>query len=68
MWDKLNGKKTVIGGVLLWLAWALGGVPDELHAAWIDTAINLLDWIGGILLPGGLIHKGVKAANSASDK
>ncbi len=60
IWEKLNGKKTNIGGFVLWLAWALGGLPDELAVSWMPTAINWLYWIGGILFPGGLLHKGVK--------
>ncbi len=60
-WDALNGKKTAIGGTALWLAWALAGAPEAIEADWMLQAIYWLNWVGGILLPGGLLHKGAKA-------
>ena len=58
MW--LNGKKTIIGSTALWLAWSLGGMPPELAQDWVPVAIYWLNWIGGVMTPAGLLHKGLK--------
>ena len=65
LWGWFSGKKTVIGGSALWLAWFLTDFVIgelEITSALVPKAAMLLEWVGGVLVPGGLIHKGVKAA------
>lgn len=65
IWELFDGKKTNVGATMLVVAlamtnlgdiWGWGGVE------WFDNIIASLNWIGGILTPGGLIHKGIKKA------
>ena len=64
MLEKLNGKKTVIGGVLLMasmlLSQAVVGIW-EYDPWWMAKAVGTLDLLGGLLVGGGIIHKGVKS-------
>jgi hypothetical protein len=55
-WNWLNGKKTVIGGVLLFVATVMtqAAVPV---APWI---IMVIQYSGEAILGTGLVHKAVK--------
>lgn len=63
IWEFLSGKKTVIGTVCLWIAGiGLPFIINEMnfHPGWFDTAITILNWLGGILAPLGIGHKAKK--------
>lgn len=64
LWQWLNGKKTVIGASLLlasaFCTQVLIGIWN-LDPWWMDKTIQTLDWVGGIVTSGGLVHKGIKA-------
>lgn len=62
-WNLLNGKKTLIGGIFLWLAAVLPGffVAIGLDPTWLSQLVAVLTWIGGILVPVGAGHKLKKA-------
>jgi len=62
-WEWLNGKKTVIGSVLL-LASAFStqvviGIW-EVDQAWLPRMVETFDWVGGLITTGGLTHKMVR--------
>lgn len=65
MWQWFDGKKTIIGTICLYVAeLIIGGlIKDQLHFSpeWLTTIQTILTWIGGILVPGGLGHKYIKA-------
>jgi len=63
IWDWLNGNKTAIGGVLLWLVTRSWFV--ELAS---PPVIDVLDYLSQILLGGGLLHKGIKVAQPIETK
>lgn len=55
VWDFLNGKKTAIGGVLVFVA------SFEHLPGWIgQQPVDLIYYIGSGLLGTGLLHKWVK--------
>lgn len=64
----LNGKKTVIGTLLLGLAFMLTkaglGMPcgegDEGLCQWMPLVIDILGWLGAAMGGVGAVHKGVK--------
>jgi len=63
IWNWLNGKKTVIGSVCLWIGGIfLPFIINDLnyHPAWFDTLISILNWLGGVLAPLGIMHKAAK--------
>lgn len=60
-----NGKKTIIGSVLMTVAIFLTEVVIgfwDYNPAWMPGIISTLNWVGMVLGGTGLIHKGVKAA------
>jgi len=63
-WTFLDGKKTAIGAIMLWIAMFL---QDEVIATWginetwIPMTVHALNWFGNILVPLGIGHKAVKA-------
>ncbi|MHC4676949.1 MAG: hypothetical protein ACYTBZ_31075 [Planctomycetota bacterium] len=63
MWKWLNGKKTNIAAGLLIasavLQQVVGGI-FEVNATWLPKTVATLNWVGGLLGSGGLIHKAVK--------
>ena len=63
LWEWFNGKKMLIGGVLLWLAVVLPGffTAIGIDPVWLSQLVAVLTWLGGVLLPGGAIHKLKKA-------
>ncbi len=63
MWEWLNGKKTVIGSVFLFIALNIATAFGwfSFDPAWLSTLITILTWIGNTLVGGGLTHKVVKA-------
>jgi len=59
----LNGKKTAIGTALLFLAMFLSQVIETkwgYNPGWLDNTIETLDWLGGVLLGTGVVHKMMK--------
>ena len=61
IWEWLNGNKTAIGFLFLWLvtqAWFKAMLPDGTTE---DAVVAILEWLGGILAGVGVIHKVVKA-------
>ena len=53
-----NGKKTIIGGIALWL---VSGIEMMgLESAWVPQVVTALSWIGMIFLPAGVGHKVIK--------
>ncbi len=66
VWEWLSGKKTAIGAVVLLASAVLTQVVVGIWgytAEWVDPTIKTLDWVGGLVATGGLLHKGVKAKN-----
>ena len=68
IWAYLNGKKTTIGAYCL----AIVQVSNEflvptfgISGDWFTKIISTLTYVGGILVAGGLLHKGVKATGLA---
>lgn len=65
-WEWWNGKKTLVGSVLLlasaFCTQVLVGIW-EWNPWWMDKTVLTLDWVGMIVTGGGLAHKGVKYAN-----
>jgi hypothetical protein len=62
-WIWLDGKKTVIGALLLWLGLFLHDfVIGQLGvtSAAVPTIIDFCNWLGQILLPVGIMHKAAK--------
>ena len=62
-WNWLSGKKTIIGATLL-LASAFAtqvviGIWD-FDPDWMPRMVETLDWIGGVITAGGLVHKAAK--------
>lgn len=59
-----NGKKTIIGAIALFVAESfIGGLLiNELGFSpdWLIVAQKIGFWIGTVLVPVGLAHKGVK--------
>lgn len=70
LWNFFNGKKTVIGAVLLFLAEAMEKVLIgiwHVDAPWILPAIATLKWAGMAFVGGGVWHKLTKpGANSTN--
>lgn len=60
VWEWLNGKKTAIGAVILAIV-ANGLIPDDAIVAGV-VLVDVLTWLGNLLVGGGITHKGVKAA------
>ena len=62
VWNWLNGKKSVIGSICLWIGTI--GLPfiigEGYNPAWIDTLARVLTWLGGIMTPLGVGHKAIK--------
>ena len=54
----LNGKKTVIGAIMLSVAVLLPKLG--LDVSWLGQAISILEWLGAILSGVGIGHKGMK--------
>jgi len=53
-----NGKKSIIGGIALWLVAGM-----DLFGLDGDTAlkiVSVLQWIGTVMFPVGLAHKVIK--------
>ena len=65
IWDFFNGKKSVIGGVCLWIGVSFIGdlLIGELGltAAILPKIAAVFTWLGTYLTPVGLAHKGLKA-------
>ncbi len=69
----LNGKKTIIGSIFLFLAvfgtevvqgiWGIKCLPEATDCAytWLQNTIDTCSWIGMAMGGVGLIHKGIKA-------
>lgn len=63
LWQFLNGKKTAIGGILLFMSAFLTQVVMGIWAVdalWVDRLAQTCDWGGMLVLGTGLAHKGVK--------
>jgi len=64
MWKWLDGKKVIIGTVLIYLSVYLidGFLIGELSYSpeWLLVIQKFCLWAGGLLVPGGLIHKYIK--------
>ena len=63
IWDYLNGKKTAIGTAAFIAACLLNEVVKGIwgvDAAWINPAIETLNWVGMVFGGTGLVHKGIK--------
>lgn len=65
-WNWLDGKKSAIGGALMFVAFILDkvvggiwGVEGEILSKFIAT----FEWAGGVLTGVGLTHKGIKTLN-----
>lgn len=58
-WKFIDGNKTVIGLVVLQVATA-PFVPA--------AAVPTLQWIGGVLTTGGVLHKGAKAIKKVKEE
>jgi hypothetical protein len=59
----LNGKKTAIGAIVLFLATFLSEVVGgiwNVEALWLTNLIETLDWIGMAITGVGLTHKMAK--------
>ena len=70
IWNWFNGKKTVIGAACLFLAMFIEQILIPkwgVSVAWIGSLRDTFIWIGGILTPAGLIHKGVKQMESKTE-
>lgn len=66
MWNWLNGKKTIIGLTMLWLAdrlWLKDILPDGLMEG---AVIDGLIYIGGALAGMGFFHKAFKNSENKS--
>jgi len=63
----LNGKKTVIGAICLYIAelLTLHVAPSAPDAGWIVPVAGFFKWLGDILIPVGLLHKASKASEPA---
>ena len=61
-WNWMSGKKTAIGAALLLISTIISQVAALNHFtwAWIPIVTNNLDYIGGLLTGGGLLHKAAK--------
>ncbi len=65
IWEFLNGKKTLIGGVICFISVFLSEVICGIwgvHTNWLPPLIKTLNWIGMPLVGIGGVHKGIKAA------
>lgn len=65
MWEWFNGKKTVIGAVILWIATLIEAVfiqKYHVDAQWVLITVDLLKYVGGTLVPVGIGHKVIKKA------
>jgi len=62
-WDWLSGKKTAIGAVLLA---ALQLIPQDVTVFAGIALYDIVQWLGNILVGGGLAHKAVKAKGGAA--
>jgi len=64
MWKWLDGKKVIIGTVMLYVAhYFIGGFCiDEIQYSpeWLLIAQKFLYWASAFIVPGGLAHKAVK--------
>jgi len=72
LWNWLDGKKTTIGAVLLFLSTFLSEVIVSkwgVTAAWMTPSIETLNWLGMALTGLGLGHKALKpTVNPDKDK
>jgi hypothetical protein len=72
LWELFNGKKAIIGTICLYVAvyFIDGFLFNNLNyrPEWLSFIYQLLMWVGGILVPGGLAHKAVKAVKAANEK
>lgn len=62
-WEFLNGKKTTVGAIILFVAVFLNEVVVGIwgvDTSEIHKAIQTLNWIGMPLTAGGVFHKAVK--------
>ncbi len=62
-WEWINGKKSTIGAVLLFLGHT--AIPylvgQGFDPAWLGQVMSFCVWLGNILVPVGLAHKYAKA-------
>jgi hypothetical protein len=66
LWDFLDGKKSTIAGMVLFLSVFLREVIKGFWSYdpnWMEPLIKTLDWLGGVGFTGAIIHKGVKSLN-----
>lgn len=64
MWTWFNGKKTIIGTIILLISAIIEQVAVGIwgiQSDWLPKAVQTCDWIGMALGGVGLFHKGVKA-------
>lgn len=68
----LDGKKSYLGFLLVWLAFALGPLPSDpllaqYHIADVmpTTLVQLFNWLGAPLGGFGLLHKMTKLGPAA---
>lgn len=70
MWEWFNGKKTVIGTLLL----LFGAVVEQVlvgmwgvSGSWVGPFIQTCDWFGMLFGGTGLAHKGLKSRMAPPD-
>jgi len=58
-WMFFDGRKTIIGGILLGLSAYLQGLTEIIQASvdWWQLTINILAYTGGWITTGGAVHK-----------
>ena len=65
IWEILNGRKAMIGGVCLWIGLSLieGLMIGTLEISWVilPKIAAAFIWVGQYLAPLGLVHKAAKA-------
>jgi hypothetical protein len=63
MWEKLNGNKTIIGGIMLFVASMINIVLVQkysINPQWLLITLDFVQYIGDAIVGGGVLHKVVK--------
>jgi hypothetical protein len=58
IWNYLNGNKTALGLVIIQIA---SWLPQDTTLFGFIPVVVVLNWLGGVLSGGGIVHKLVKA-------
>lgn len=64
VWKLLDGYKTTIGAVILFIVAFLSQVVIgiwDYNPEWMQKVIDTFSWIGGVITAGGLAHKSYKS-------